>query len=127
MQLSATEIHSPDEQGARPAALAAVLQAFKPDALYVPAQIDEEFFQHLRSMCQRGPDAAAADSNAVEDGADASVYNWPAPSEQPDWQQEEAPDDADEVLQLAATKHFKFVQVGLPALVPPHPFPSLLC
>lgn len=112
MQLSATEIYIAEEPGARPSAIVDVLNAFKPGAVYVPAQLDESMLQHLRAICSDGFEGAAADPDGAEDGADASVYNWPAPSEQLGANNGAADDvDGQQVLQLATSKHFKLVQV----------------
>ena len=109
LQLKACEIHCAldDARSDVPGSLANRLSALAPDVVFASSQADPALLSQIRATFEARTAAAQDDNDA---GSDASVYHWPAPSEQaqPDTAEQGDADSAQ--LQLVATKHFKFVQ-----------------
>lgn len=110
LQLKTCEVHCDldDARTDAPATLASRLSALAPDVVFASSQADAAVLAQIRASFEA---RAAAAQDVNDAGSDASVYHWPAPSEQAP-AVSAAQDDADSAqLQLVAAKHFKFVHV----------------
>jgi hypothetical protein len=112
VQLSATELHNPDEAGTSPTALAELFQALRPDVIFVPATADEQLVAQLCTASRAAQRGGVGEDGEHDAASDASVYNWPAPSEAAGLQSETELAGNDDVVQLVSSKHFKLPQVS---------------
>jgi hypothetical protein len=77
------------------------------DCVYVCSQSDDQLIAELQHINVASNDFEVA---SADGGSDASVYQWPAPSEQAASQRTEI-HEVDRGIRLVPARYFKFVQV----------------
>lgn len=121
VQLEATELHMPEAAAQHGCPLLDTLRAKRPHVVYAQALVPDCILQLLHQHFGSSADPHVIEQSEATSAADedASVYNWPAPSERAVHEGEDNEGEgnnigASDTVQLASAKHFKFPHVRTP-------------